>query len=100
MRPVLPGFLSRARVSGFVRAGQVLEIKVSVDLRGGDVGVPEQLLHPTKFSTGFKEMGRERMAEQVWVDMLVKPLPPGPVGNPGLHAPRPQPPAVLAYEQR
>ncbi len=51
----------------------MLEIKVSVDLRGGDVGVAEQLLHPAKFSTGFKEMGSERMPEQVRVDMLVEP---------------------------
>ena len=60
----------------------MLEIKVSVDLRGRDVGVAEQLLHPTKFSTGFKEMGGERMSEKVRVNMLLQPLLAGPVRNP------------------
>ena len=48
--------LPRARVSCVVDAGQVLEIKVGVDLGGGDVGVPEQLLHAAKILTGFKQM--------------------------------------------
>src|SRR5690349_8489322 len=85
-RETLAGlFFPRARVSGFVRAGQMLEIKVGIDLRRGDVGVAEQLLHPAQFSTGFKEMGGERVPEKVRVDMLREPLLAGPVGDAGLY---------------
>jgi hypothetical protein len=34
----------------------VLEVKMSVDLGGGDVGVAEQLLDPAKFPARFKKM--------------------------------------------
>ncbi|KAG1364898.1 hypothetical protein G6F59_018894 [Rhizopus arrhizus] len=37
-----------ARMRGVVDLGQVLEIEVGVDLRGGDVGVAEQFLHATQ----------------------------------------------------
>src|ERR1700755_2767867 len=40
----------------FVDAGQVLEVKVSVDLGGGDVGVPEQLLHTPQLAAGLEQM--------------------------------------------
>ena len=39
-----------------VDAGQMLEIKMSVDLGRGDVRVAQQFLDGTQFSTGFKEM--------------------------------------------
>jgi hypothetical protein len=42
-----------------VGAGQVGEIKVGIDLRGGDVGVSEQLLHSTQILTRFKQMRGE-----------------------------------------
>ena len=48
-----------------VDAGQVLEIKVRVDLGRADVGVPEQFLDAAQILTGFKEMRGEGMAEQV-----------------------------------
>ena len=44
------------------------EIKVSVDLRRGDVGVAEQLLDAAQIFTRFKEMRSERVPEQVRVD--------------------------------
>ncbi len=72
----------------------MLEIKVSVDLRGGDVGVAEQLLHAAKFSTGFKEMRGERVPEQVRVHVLLEPLLAGPVRDPDCTPQRPQSPAV------
>ncbi len=42
-----------------VDAGQMLEIKMGVDLGRGDVRVPEQFLYSAQFSTGFKEMRGE-----------------------------------------
>ena len=42
-----------------VNAGQVLEVKVGIDLGGRHVGVAEKLLHAAKFTTGFKQMRGE-----------------------------------------
>src|SRR6201994_4406289 len=69
---VTPGFSLRiplrlppsARMSFVVNTGEVLEIKVGINLGRGDVRVAEQLLHAPQISTGFKEMGGERMPEQ------------------------------------
>jgi hypothetical protein len=41
-------------VGTIVNAGEVLKVKVGVNLRRGDVRMPEELLHAAKFSTGFK----------------------------------------------
>jgi hypothetical protein len=41
-------------VGTVVNAGEVLEVKVGINLRRGDVSVAEELLHAAKFSTGFK----------------------------------------------
>jgi hypothetical protein len=43
-------------VGTIVNAGEVLKVKVGVNLRSGDVGVAEELLHTAQFSTGFKQM--------------------------------------------
>ena len=63
------GLAFRPRVGSVVGAGQVGEIKVGVDLRRGDVRVAEQLLHAAQILTRFKQMRRERMPEQVRVDV-------------------------------
>jgi hypothetical protein len=42
------------RVRLIVCAGQVLEIKVGIDLRRGDVGMPQQFLYAAQITTGFK----------------------------------------------
>ena len=57
------------------------EIKVGVDLRRGDVGVAEQLLHAAQILTRFKQMRRERMAEQVRMDVAGQALAARPVGD-------------------
>jgi hypothetical protein len=89
---------SRARVGGFVRAGQVLEIKVCVDLGRGDIRMSQELLDAAKFSTGFKQMRGERVPEQVGVHVLAQPLAARPESDSGLNAPRPQTSTRLAYE--
>jgi hypothetical protein len=43
-------------MSSVVNTGEVLEIKMSVNLRSGNARVPQQLLHSAKFLTGFKQM--------------------------------------------
>ena len=47
----------------FVDAGQVLEVKVGIDLGGRDVGVTEQLLDTAKLLARFQQMGGERVAK-------------------------------------
>src|SRR5579863_4018058 len=63
-----------ARVSALICAGQMLEIKMGVDLRRTDVGVAQQLLHAPQISAGFKQMGGKGVPEQVRVDPLPEPL--------------------------
>jgi len=47
------------RMSLFVCAGKMLEIKMSVDLCRTDVGMAQKFLDATQITTGFKQMGRE-----------------------------------------
>src|SRR5207342_2793798 len=61
-------FAFSPRMGSVVGAGQVGEIKVGVDLRRGDVGVAQQLLHSAQILTRFKQMRGKRMTEQVWID--------------------------------
>ena len=37
-----------------VNPGQMLEIQVGIDLRGADVGMPEQFLHGAQIATGLE----------------------------------------------
>src|SRR5579863_9889095 len=53
------GLTARPRVCSVVDAGQVLEIKMGVDLGGGDVGVAEQLLHSAQLPDRFQQVRGE-----------------------------------------
>ena len=67
---------------GFVvDTGEVLEIKMGVDLGRGNIRVAQQLLHAAQISTRFKQMRCERVPEQVGVDAQAHALPPSPVGH-------------------
>src|SRR6185312_14363891 len=77
--------LARARVTGFVDAGQVLEVKVGIDLGRGQAGVPEHLLHAAEILTGFKDMRSKRVAEEVRMHGDVEAPGPCPVRDPELH---------------
>src|SRR6185295_9177224 len=83
-----------------VGAGQVGEIKVRVDLRGGDVGVTEQLLHAAQILTRFKQMGGEGMTEEVWIDAAGQSLASRPLRDAQLDRPRLQSRSIAADEQR
>ena len=41
---------------GVVGFGEVLKVRSRVDLRGGDVGVAQQLLHATQVLAGLQHM--------------------------------------------
>jgi hypothetical protein len=47
-------FSPRAGVGFVVDTGEVLEIKMGVDLGRSNIRVAQQLLHPTQISTRFK----------------------------------------------
>ena len=88
------------RVGSVVGAGQVGEIKVGIDLRRGDVGVSEQLLHSAQILTRFKQMRGEGMPEQVRMDMARKAFAPRPVSDAELDGAVLEARAIPADEQR
>ena len=50
-----------------VHLGQVLEVEPRIDLRGGDVGVAQQLLHGAQVAARLQQVARERVAQHVRV---------------------------------
>ena len=52
---------------------QVLPIHVGVDLRGGDVHVPEHLLHGTEVGAPLQQVRGERVSERVGRHVLGDP---------------------------
>src|SRR5881398_3649582 len=48
-----------------MNAAQVLAVDVRVDLRGGDVGVTEHLLHCAKVGSALEQMRCERVSKRV-----------------------------------
>ena len=87
-------------MSFVVDTGEVLEIKMRVDLGGRQVRVSQQLLDTAQISTGFKEMRSERVSEDVRVDPQADSLSARPVRNSLLYGPRSQAAAVPSHEQR
>ncbi len=61
---------------------QVLKIQVRVDLRGGNVGMPQKFLNAAQIRAGFEQMGGKRMPEHVRMHMHFQAHAPGP----GIHA--------------
>ena len=47
---------------GVVDAGEMLEIEVSIDLGGCNIGVSEQFLHGAQVRAGFEQVGGKGMA--------------------------------------
>ena len=70
-----------------VDLGQVLPVKVSVYLGGGNVGVAKQFLNCTQVARGLEQMAGERMPEHVGMNRLGKVGAFGPGIQPELHAP-------------
>ena len=78
----------------------MLEVKVSIDLGRGDIGVAQQLLDTAQVVAGLENMGCERMPEQVWKYVGVDALVFGPVSNAGLYRPPADALAAVADEHR
>src|SRR5215469_2635320 len=88
------------RVGSVINAGKVLEVKVRVDLGGGDVGVAEQLLHPAQLAARLQQVRSKGVPEQVRMHAQVQSLAARPVRDARLHGPWAEPRAVAAHEQR
>ena len=64
-------FLSaRPRVRFIIYLGEMLKIKVSIDLGRADVRMPEQLLDRPQITAGLHHMGCKAMAKQMRIDAL------------------------------
>src|SRR5210317_1337185 len=88
-----------ARMSFVVYLGEVLEVKVSVDLGRGDVRVPQEFLHAAQVVARLEQVGGKGVPEQVRVDLGVDALAPRPVIHPRLYAAAAEARAPLAHEQ-
>ena len=93
-------FFSRPGMGFVVYLGEMLEVKVGIDLGRGDVGVAEQLLHAAEIVAGLQQVGCKGMAEQVREHVGIDALAPGPMGDPSLYRPATEAPATVADEQR
>src|SRR5580700_6032174 len=78
-------FPARSGVGSVVNTGQMLEIKVGVDLGGGDVRVAEQLLDGAQVAAGLEQVGGEGVPEQVGIYVQRDSLAPRPVRHPRLY---------------
>ena len=48
---------------------QSLKIQMGVDLGGGQIGVPQQLLHRAQVGRGFQQMGGKAVPQLVRIDV-------------------------------
>src|SRR5690606_24053599 len=84
--PLLPAPLPlRPRMRPVIHPRQMLEVQVRVHLRGRDVRVPQQLLHPAQVARGFQHVAGEAVAQQMRVDALEQALLPGELAQAQLH---------------
>src|SRR5690606_30548398 len=67
-----------ARMRSIVDVGQMLEVKVGVDLRRRQARVAEQLLDGAQISARLEQMRRERMPQHMRMDPNGHPAPTGP----------------------
>src|SRR4051812_12631654 len=92
-------FLPRAGMGFVVDTGEVLEIKMGVNLGRRNISVAQQLLHAAQIPTRFKNMRCKRMPEQVGVYAQAHSLPPSPVSHPCLDSSPAQTLTATPYEQ-
>src|SRR5690606_33976157 len=78
---------------------EVLVVQVRVDLRGGDVGMAEQLLDAPQVARGLQDVAGEAVPQQVRVDALEQALLPRQLADPQLHRAR-RDRAIAAGEHR
>ena len=71
-RRPLSGALPGARVGLVINLGKTLEIEVGINLRGRDIGVPEQFLHRAQIAGRLQHMGGESVAQHVRMNVLAE----------------------------
>ena len=54
----------------FMQLLQAGTVNMSVNLRGRNVRMAEQLLHNPKVRSALQQMGRKRMSQRVWADVF------------------------------
>ena len=73
-------------MGGVIGFGQMLKVKSGIDLRGADIGMAQQFLHPAQITAGLQHMAGKRVPEHVRVHWrwqtcsqatLAQPLPDG-----------------------
>ena len=77
----------------------MLKIQVRINLRGGDIAVPEQFLHRAQIAAGFEQMAGKGMAQHVRMDMASQAGIGGEFAQPLLHAARADARAAPAEKQ-
>ena len=85
---------------GIVHVRQMLKVEVGINLRGGQVGVAEQLLHRAQIAARLQHVGSEGVAQLVRVDMAVDALFHTPFGEALLHVARRNAPPLIGQEHR
>ncbi len=83
----------------FVDAGEVLEIKMGVDLCGTDAGVTQKFLHRPQVAAGFEQVRGEGMPEQVGMHAHREALGARVARDEQLHRAAAQAPAAVIEEQ-
>lgn len=59
-------------MGALIRVANVAPEQVRVELRCGDIGVPEQFLNHAKVGAAIKEVRRKRVAQCVWMNLPAK----------------------------
>ena len=89
---------SGAGVGGVVDLGEVLKVKMGIDLRRGDVGMTEQFLDAAQIGARLQQMAGKRMTEHVRMDVDSQSGASRPNIDPQLHGARREAPAAAANE--
>ena len=82
-----------------INPGQMLKIKMSIDLGRGNVGMAQKFLYGTKVTTGFKHVAGKGVSEHMWVEFLVCTFYNAPAAQAGLDTSVAESFAPLADEQ-
>src|SRR5690625_2968267 len=91
-------FAVRPRMCTVISAGQMLKIKVGVNLRGCNTGVPQQFLYGAQVAAGLQHVGGEGVAQQVRVYASIQSAALAPPGHPCLNGAAREPGTATAHE--
>src|SRR5450432_3516247 len=87
------------RMRGLVDRRQMLEVQVSIDLSGADIGVAEQFLHSPQVTAGLEQVSGEGVAEHMRMHVHSNALTAAPGGDAQLHGTGRQRTAALPQEE-